>query len=135
MPLHLLVREQPPNSVCSSSINDTSAAKKMGKLVVATFKVKSNASGGNYTFKIHEFTNEFGTVPSIKDAEGQSIGTPYTVTNATVTVTAPVKLATPVVSIDDDTKKATWVAVEHAGDYNVVLKRAQRKFTTIISQL
>ena len=111
------------NTVCSSSINDTSAAKKMGKLVVATFKVKSNASGGNYTFKIHEFTNEFGTVPSIKDAEGQSIGTPYTVTNASVTVTAPVKLATPVVSIDDDTKKATWVAVEHAGDYNVVLKK------------
>lgn len=111
------------NTVCSSSINDTSAAKKMGKLVVATFKVKSNASGGNYMFQIHEFTNEFGTVPSIKDAEGQSIGTPYTLTNATVTVTAPVKLATPVVSIETDTKKATWETVANAADYNVVLKK------------
>ncbi|MGN0180348.1 MAG: X2-like carbohydrate binding domain-containing protein [Monoglobaceae bacterium] len=96
------------------SINDVSAAKKTGKLFVATFKVKSDATGADYDFTV--------TSSSIKNAEGSNIDT-YTVTKATVTVTAPAKLATPVVSIDADTKKATWAAVTNAVDYNVVLKK------------
>lgn len=96
------------------SINDIYAAKKSGKLFTATFKAKSDAVGGDYNFTV--------TVDSIKDVDGTPIDT-YTVSPATVAVKAPEQLATPAVTIDRDTKKATWANVTNAADYNVVLKK------------
>ena len=96
------------------SINDIYAAKKSGKLFTATFKAKSDAVGGDYNFTV--------TVDSIKDVDGTPIDT-YTVSPATVAVKAPEQLAAPVVTIDNDTKKATWANVTNAADYNVVLKK------------
>ncbi len=96
------------------SINDIYAAKKSGKLFTATFKAKSDAVGGNYNFTV--------TVDSIKDVDGTAIDT-YTVSSATVAVKAPEQLATPAVTIDRDTKKATWANVTNAADYNVVLTK------------
>ena len=96
------------------SINDIYAAKKSGKLFTATFKAKSDAVGGDYNFTV--------TVDSIKDVDGMAIDT-YTVSPATVAVKAPEQLATPAVTIDRDTKKATWANVTNAADYNVVLKK------------
>ena len=96
------------------SINDIYAAKKSGKLFTATFKAKSDAVGGDYNFTV--------TVDSIKDVDGTAIDT-YTVSPATVAVKAPEQLATPAVTIDRDTKKATWANVTNAADYNVVLTK------------
>ncbi len=96
------------------SINDIYAAKKSGKLFTATFKAKSDAVGGDYNFTV--------TVDSIKDVDGTAIDT-YTVSPATVAVKAPEQLATPAVTIDRDTKKATWANVANAADYNVVLTK------------
>ena len=96
------------------SINDIYAAKKSGKLFTATFKAKSDAVGGDYNFTV--------IVDSIKDVNGTAIDT-YTVSPATVAVKAPEPLATPAVTIDRDTKKATWANVTNAADYNVVLTK------------
>ena len=96
------------------SINDIYAAKKSGKLFTATFKAKSDAVGGNYNFTV--------IVDSIKDVNGTAIDT-YTVSPATVAVKAPEPLATPAVTIDRDTKMATWANVTNAADYNVVLTK------------
>lgn len=96
------------------SINDIYAAKKSGKLFTATFKVKSDAVGGDYNFTV--------IVDSIKDVNGTAIDT-YTVSPAIVAVKAPEQLAAPVVTIDRDTKKATWANVTNAADYNVVLTK------------
>lgn len=96
------------------SINDIYAAKKSGKLFTATFKAKSDAVGGDYNFTV--------IVDSIKDVNGTAIDT-YIVSPATVAVKAPDKLATPAVTIDRDTKKATWANVTNAADYNVVLTK------------
>lgn len=102
------------NLVAYFSINDIYAAKKSGKLFTATFKAKSDAVGGDYNFTV--------TVDSIKDVEGYAIDT-YTVSPITVAVKAPEQLATPAVTIDKDTKKATWASVTNAADYNVVLTK------------
>ena len=102
------------NLVAFFSINDMKAAKSSGKLFIATFKAKSDAVGGNHNFNVTECV--------VKDVDGNPIDT-YTVTSATVAVTAPKQLATPDVNIDIDTKTATWENVENAADYNVVLTK------------
>lgn len=96
------------------SINDVNIAKKTGKLFVATFKAKSDATGGLKGFNVTSIT--------IKGADGNPIDT-YTVTQKSVEVKAPEQLGTPSVTIDTDTKKATWASVTNAADYNVVLTK------------
>ncbi|MDO5310704.1 MAG: X2-like carbohydrate binding domain-containing protein [Clostridia bacterium] len=96
------------------SINDVNIAKKTGKLFVATFKAKSDATGGLKGFSVTEIT--------IKGASGNPIAA-YTVVANNVEVKAPEQLGTPSVTIDRDTKKATWPAVTYAADYNVVLTK------------
>ena len=96
------------------SINDVNIAKKTGKLFVATFKAKPDATGGFKDFNVTKIT--------IKGANGNAIDT-YTVTQKSVEVKAPEQLGKPNVSIDRETKKATWAAVTNAADYNVVLTK------------
>lgn len=102
------------NKVASFSINDVNATKNAGKLCIANFKVKADAVGKSYDFTV--------TAPTIKDKDGVAIDT-YTVTSTSVTVKAPEKLGTPVVAINASDMEASWAAVEHAADYNVVLKK------------
>lgn len=101
------------NLVVGMSINDVNIAKKTGKLFTVTFKTKTDAVGGSYDFTV--------TNPSISDGVGD-IDT-FTVTSVSVEIKAPEQLAAPVVTIDHDTKKATWANVTNAADYNVVLTK------------
>ncbi len=100
----------------SVSIADTYAAKNSGKLLTATFKVNNTALGETYEFSIDNDKIK------IYDANAEEIGT-FTVTPISVTVKAPERLTAPAVTIDENTKTATWENVENAADYNVVLKK------------
>lgn len=104
--------ESAPVNTAKFSINDIYGAKNTGKLFTVTFKVNADAVGNDYTFSV--------TTAQIKDVDGTNIDT-FTVTDKKVTVTAPKQLAAPGVTIDQ--KTASWNAVEHAADYNVILKK------------
>ena len=104
--------ESAPVNTAKFSINDIYGAKNTGKLFTVTFKVNADAVGADYTFS--------AKVLNIKNLELEAIDT-FTVTDKKVTVTAPKQLAAPGVTIDQ--KTASWNAVEHAADYNVILKK------------
>lgn len=104
----------------SMSITDTKALKKSGKLFVATFKVKDDATGGSKEFSIAK--DVAGHPFFVKDVLGNQV-TSETINNVSVLVKAPEHLADPTVTIDRATKSASWNAVEHAADYNVVLQK------------
>ena len=104
----------------SMSITDTKALKKSGKLFVATFKVKDDATGGSKEFSIAKDVADHPFF--VKDVLGNQV-TSETINNVSVLVKAPEHLADPTVTIDRATKSASWSAVEHAADYNVVLTK------------
>ncbi len=104
--------ESAPVNTAKFSINDIYGAKNTGKLFTVTFKVNADAVGADYTFS--------AKVLNIKNLELEAIDT-FTVTDKKVTVTAPKQLAAPGVTIDQ--KTSSWNAVEHAADYNVILKK------------
>lgn len=106
--------ESAPVNTAKFSINDIYGAKNTGKLFTVTFKVNADAVGNNYAFSV--------TTAQIKDVDGNSIDT-FTVTPASVKVTAPQRLETPVVTIDEAKKTASWANVTNAADYNVVLQK------------
>lgn len=106
--------ESDPVNTAKFSINDIYGAKNTGKLFTVTFKVNADAVGNDYTFSV--------TTAQIKDVDGTNIDT-FTVTPASVTVTAPQQLETPVVTIDEAKKTASWANVTNAADYNVVLQK------------
>ena len=106
--------ESDPVKTAKFSINDIYGAKNTGKLFTVTFKVNADAVGNNYAFSV--------TTAQIKDVDGNSIDT-FTVTPASVKVTAPQRLETPVVTIDEAKKTASWANVTNAADYNVVLQK------------
>lgn len=103
------------DSVVKAATVDTYATKATGNLLMANFKVKSDALGSidpeGYEFSAKSI--------SIQDASSGDIDT-YTADSIKVKVKAPTQLATPVVTIGDD-KKATWPAVTDAAEYNVSL--------------
>lgn len=100
-------------TAASVSFADASALKKSGKLFTATFKVNPAADGGDYDFAIPNCEVTYDDLNSV----------PHAVTSISVKVTAPEHLAKPTVTIDRATKSASWIAVEHAADYNVVLQK------------
>lgn len=106
--------ESDPVNTAKFSINDIYGAKNTGKLFTVTFKVNADAVGNDYTFSV--------TTAKIRDVDGTDIDT-FTVTPASVTVTAPQQLATPAVTIDEAKKTASWANVTNAADYNVVLQK------------
>ena len=106
----------------SMSISDTKALKKSGKLFVATFKVKDTATGGSKAFSIAK--DVAGHPFFVKDVLGNQV-TSETINNVSVEVKAPEKLDAPVVTIDAETKTASWANVTNAADYNVVLKKGE----------
>ena len=106
----------------SMSITDTKALKKSGKLFVATFKVKDDATGGSKEFSIA--TDVVAHPFFVKDVLGNQV-TSETINNVSVLVKAPEKLDAPVVTIDAETKTASWANVTNAADYNVVLKKGE----------
>ena len=106
--------ESAPVNTAKFSINDIYGAKNTGKLFTVTFKVNADAVGNDYTFSV--------TTAQIKDVDGTNIDT-FTVTPASVTVTAPQQLETPAVTIDEAKKTASWANVTNAADYNVVLQK------------
>ena len=106
----------------SMSISDTKALKKSGKLFVATFKVKDDATGGSKEFSIAK--DVAGHPFFVKDVLGNQV-TSETINNVSVLVKAPEKLDAPVVTIDAETKTASWANVTNAADYNVVLKKGE----------
>ena len=106
--------ESDPDNTAKFSINDIYGAKNTGKLFTVTFKVNADAVGNDYTFSV--------TTAKIRDVDGTDIDT-FTVTPASVTVTAPQQLATPAVTIDEAKKTASWANVTNAADYNVVLQK------------
>ena len=100
-------------TAASVSFADASALKKSGKLFTATFKVNPAADGGDYDFAIANCEVTYDDLNSV----------PHAVTSISVKVTAPEHLAKPTVTIDESKKSASWNAVEHAADYNVVLQK------------
>lgn len=106
------------SSPAKFSITDTKAQKKTGKLFVATFKTKAGVTGGTYEFSIANDVQFF-----VKGVDNNSVIDNPTVGSVNVTVKAPKKLDAPVVTIDKNTKTATWDNVTNAADYNVVLTK------------
>lgn len=102
-------------TAASVSFADASALKKSGKLFTATFKVKPDADGGDYGFAIANCEVTYDDLNSV----------PHAVTSISVKVTAPEHLAKPTVTIDAETKTASWANVTNAADYNVVLKKGE----------
>lgn len=100
------------------SITDTKAQKKTGKLFVATFKTKAGATGGTYEFSIADSPLPF----YVKDVDKNQV-TETDVESVSVKVKAPEQLDAPAVTIDKNTKTATWDNVTNAADYNVVLTK------------
>lgn len=113
-----LINESAPGTI-KLSMSDITASKSTGNLLVANFRVKGGASGGSYDFEV------VSTDSTIKDKDKNVMD--YTFTKATVTVTAPVQLAQPVVTIGDD-KKVTWTTDAHAAEYDVVVQKG----TTVV---
>lgn len=104
------------NGKVSYSKDDTNNTSTSGDLITATFRVRSDATGGDKDFNITcaQVGNNDGTW--MFDTTGGD-----TVTKDSITIQAPEPLAAPTVSIDSSAKTASWGAVAHAKDYKVVL--------------
>lgn len=103
---------------------DALSTKSTGNLFAITFRVKAGALGGTQEFSIPQdsfHVDNINADPIYDSSVAARIAT------SSVTVKAPEKLAAPAVSIDAEAKKASWVEVENAKTYNVVLKKGENE--------
>ena len=96
--------------------NDMNCVKTQGNLFVANFRVKAEAVGGDTEFAINYILiDDVNSVTLYPDTTS--------VTAQTINIAAPRQLATPVVTMNASTPKASWTAVENAVSYHVVVKK------------